>query len=76
MKIALMMENSQASKNAMVLKELHTVADEKNYPVFNVGMKDEQDVKFSLQVGIEIHSTDELLQIILFVEKNRVMKVD
>lgn len=43
MKIALMMENSQASKNAVVLKELHTVADEKNYPVFNVGMKDEQD---------------------------------
>ena len=43
MKIALMMENSQASKNAVVLKELHTVADEKNYPVFNVGIKDEQD---------------------------------
>lgn len=43
MKIALMMENSQASKNAIILKELQTVATEKNYPVYNVGMSDEQD---------------------------------
>ncbi|MGC6388042.1 RpiB/LacA/LacB family sugar-phosphate isomerase [Ewingella sp. S1.OA.A_B6] len=43
MKIALMMENSQAAKNAAVLKELKTVADEKSYPVYNVGMSDEQD---------------------------------
>jgi ribose 5-phosphate isomerase RpiB len=43
MKIALMMENSQAAKNASVLKELKSVADEKSYPVYNVGMSDEQD---------------------------------
>jgi len=43
MKIALMMENSQAAKNASVLKELKTVADEKSYSVYNVGMSDEQD---------------------------------
>ena len=43
MKIALMMENSQAGKNAVVLKELKQVADSKDYPVFNVGMSDEQD---------------------------------
>jgi len=43
MKIALMMENSQASKNAIILKELQAVATEKNYPVYNVGMSDEQD---------------------------------
>jgi len=43
MKIALMMENSQAGKNAVVLKELKHVADSKDYPVFNVGMSDEQD---------------------------------
>ncbi len=43
MKIALMMENSQAAKNASVLQELKTVADEKSYPVYNVGMSDEQD---------------------------------
>lgn len=43
MKIALMMENSQAAKNASVLKELKTVADEKSYAVYNVGMSDEQD---------------------------------
>lgn len=43
MKIALMMENSQASKNPIVLKELQAVAGEKNFPVFNVGMSDEND---------------------------------
>ncbi|PJG83602.1 RpiB/LacA/LacB family sugar-phosphate isomerase [Caviibacterium pharyngocola] len=43
MKIALMMENSQAAKNAIVYKELKGVADEKGYPVFNVGMSDEND---------------------------------
>lgn len=43
MKIALMMENSQAAKNASVLKELKTVADEKSHAVYNVGMSDEQD---------------------------------
>jgi len=43
MKIALMMENSQASKNAIILKELQAVASQKDYPVYNVGMSDEQD---------------------------------
>ena len=43
MKIALMMENSQAAKNAIILKELNAVAGEKEYPVYNVGMSDEQD---------------------------------
>ncbi|WP_040977017.1 RpiB/LacA/LacB family sugar-phosphate isomerase [Necropsobacter massiliensis] len=43
MKIALMMENSQAAKNAVVLKELKTVVDPKGYAVFNVGMSDEND---------------------------------
>ncbi|MDK7221014.1 hypothetical protein QP496_27875, partial [Klebsiella pneumoniae] len=38
MKIALMMENSQANKNAIILKELTAVADEKGFPVYNVGM--------------------------------------
>ena len=43
MKIALMMENSQASKNAIILNELNAVADEKGFPVYNVGMSDEND---------------------------------
>lgn len=43
MKIALMMENSQAAKNAVVLKELEESVADKGYEVFNVGMKDEQD---------------------------------
>ena len=38
MKIALMMENSQASKNAIIHNELKAVADEKGFPVYNVGM--------------------------------------
>ena len=41
MKIALMMENSQANKNAIILNELNAVADEKGFPVYNVGMSDE-----------------------------------
>lgn len=43
MKIALMMENSQAAKNAMVLGELNTVAAPLGHDVFNVGMADEND---------------------------------
>ncbi|MCG6362868.1 RpiB/LacA/LacB family sugar-phosphate isomerase [Vibrio fluvialis] len=43
MKIALMMENSQAGKNAMVLNELNTVAAPLGHEVFNVGMSDEND---------------------------------
>ncbi|WP_321285128.1 RpiB/LacA/LacB family sugar-phosphate isomerase [uncultured Vibrio sp.] len=43
MKIALMMENSQAAKNAMVAGELNTVAGGLGHEVFNVGMTDEND---------------------------------
>lgn len=42
MKIALMMENSR-EQNAIILKELNAVADEKGFPVYNVGMSDEND---------------------------------
>ncbi len=43
MKIALMMENSQAAKNAAVLNELVNVATPLDHQVFNVGMSDEND---------------------------------
>ena len=43
MKIALMMENSQAGKNATILNELQTVVGPLDYPVYNVGMSDEND---------------------------------
>ncbi|WP_428944751.1 RpiB/LacA/LacB family sugar-phosphate isomerase [Pantoea sp. FN060301] len=43
MNIALMMENSQAAKNAAVLAQLQAVAADNNDSVFNVGMSDEQD---------------------------------
>ncbi|USD63160.1 RpiB/LacA/LacB family sugar-phosphate isomerase [Vibrio sp. SCSIO 43140] len=43
MKIALMLENSQAPKNAMVLSELNHVAGGLGHDVFNTGMTDEND---------------------------------
>ncbi len=43
MKIALIMENSQAGKNAMVAGELNAVANNLGHDVFNVGMTDEND---------------------------------
>ena len=43
MKIALMMENSQAAKNAIVLEQLQGVAEPLSHDVFNVGMSDEND---------------------------------
>lgn len=43
MKIALMNEFSQASKNVIVLKELQDVAGEQGHEVFNTGMSDDND---------------------------------
>lgn len=43
MKIALMMENSQASKNSTILQQLTEVAEPLDHQVFNVGMSDEND---------------------------------
>lgn len=43
MKIALMMENSQADKNAVVLEQLNQVALPLNHDVHNVGMSDSND---------------------------------
>ncbi|MCW8346974.1 RpiB/LacA/LacB family sugar-phosphate isomerase [Vibrio sp. ZSDZ65] len=43
MKIALMMENSQAGKNAVVYNELTNVVAPLDHAVFNVGMSDEND---------------------------------
>lgn len=43
MNIALMMENSQAAKNATVLEQLQAVAKDNHDAVYNVGMSDEQD---------------------------------
>ncbi len=43
MKIALMMENSQANKNPVILNELSGVAEPLEHEVFNVGMSDEKD---------------------------------
>ena len=54
MKIALMMENSQAAKNAIVLKELEGVAQPLGHQVFNVGMSDEQDHHLTyIHLGIQ-----------------------
>ena len=43
MKIALINDNSQSSKNALIYKALKSVCDKYNYEVINIGMKDEND---------------------------------
>ena len=43
MKIALINDNSQSSKNALIYKALKSVCDKYNYEVMNIGMKDEND---------------------------------
>ncbi|WED29771.1 RpiB/LacA/LacB family sugar-phosphate isomerase [Vibrio sp. DW001] len=43
MKIALMMENSQAAKNSIVYGELESVVKEEGHRTYNVGMCDEND---------------------------------
>lgn len=53
MKIALMNEFSQASKNSAVLGELNAVAAEQNHSVFNVGMNDDNDHRLTyIHLGI------------------------
>ncbi|WP_078085737.1 RpiB/LacA/LacB family sugar-phosphate isomerase [Microbulbifer mangrovi] len=53
MKIALMNEFSQASKNAIVLKELQDVAGELGHTVYNTGMSDDNDHRLTyIHLGI------------------------
>ena len=43
MKIALINDNSQSSKNVLIYKALKSVCDKYNYELINIGMKDEND---------------------------------
>lgn len=53
MKIALMMENSQAAKNPIVLKELQESVKDKGHEVYNVGMDGENDYHLTyIHLGI------------------------
>jgi len=53
MKIALMNEFSQASKNAAVLQELQAVGAEQDHRIFNVGMSDDEDHRLTyIHLGI------------------------
>ncbi|SMF16452.1 ribose 5-phosphate isomerase B [Alteromonadaceae bacterium Bs31] len=53
MKIALMNEFSQASKNAVVLEQLNQVAGDLGHSVFNVGMSDDNDHRLTyIHLGI------------------------
>ena len=53
MKIALMMENSQAAKNATIWGELTSVAEQQSHTVYNVGMNDEYDYHLTyIHLGI------------------------
>lgn len=54
MKIALTMENSQAAKNEIVLKELQYVAEQSGDEIFNVGMCDAEDHHLTyIHLGIQ-----------------------
>ncbi|HAS6229633.1 TPA: hypothetical protein I7179_14405 [Vibrio vulnificus] len=54
MKIALTMENSQAAKNEIILKELQYVAVQSGDEVFNVGMCDAEDHHLTyIHLGIQ-----------------------
>ncbi|MGR5133338.1 MULTISPECIES: RpiB/LacA/LacB family sugar-phosphate isomerase [Vibrio] len=54
MKIALTMENSQAAKNEIILKELQYVASQSGDEVFNVGMCDAEDHHLTyIHLGIQ-----------------------
>lgn len=53
MKIALMNEFSQASKNPVILKELETVAAEQGHTVYNVGMDGDNDHRLTyIHLGV------------------------
>ncbi|GLT15265.1 RpiB/LacA/LacB family sugar-phosphate isomerase [Vibrio algivorus] len=61
MKIALMMENSQAGKNATILNELTSVVEPLGHTVANVGMRDENDhhltyIHLGIQASILLNS--------------------
>ena len=61
MKIALINENSQASKNKIIYEALKKVADKKEYEVFNYGMENSEEnnltyVQAGLLAGILINS--------------------
>lgn len=53
MKIALLNENSQASKNSIIYNELNEVCKSKNYELFNYGMNDDSDANLTyVQLGL------------------------
>lgn len=53
MKIALLNENSQASKNSIIYNELKKVCDSKGYELFNYGMNDNSNANLTyVQLGL------------------------
>lgn len=61
MRVALNMENSQASKNAVVWKEVKEVAERFGHEAYNLGMTDEHDhhltyVHLGIQAGLLLNS--------------------
>jgi len=53
MKIALLNDNSQASKNNIIYNELKNVCDEKGFELFNYGMNDDSDANLTyVQLGL------------------------
>lgn len=53
MKIALLNENSQASKNSIIYSTLKEVCDSKGYTLYNYGMSDDNDANLTyVQLGL------------------------
>lgn len=53
MKIGLLNENSQASKNSIIYNELKKVCDKKEYELFNYGMNDNSSANLTyVQLGL------------------------
>lgn len=53
MKIALLNENSQASKNSLIYENLKEVCDEYKFECFNYGMKDSEEINLTyVQLGL------------------------
>ena len=53
MKIALINENSQASKNAIIYEALKKVADKKGFEIYNYGMENAEENNLTyVQAGL------------------------
>ena len=51
MKIAIINENSQVTKNKIIYDALKPIADKKGYEVYNYGMENPDDLRKTVRIG-------------------------